>query len=294
MPSIHPTAIVDSKAELADDVVIGPYCLIDGPITIGAGTVILGHTHLGGPTIIGKECTIGPAAYVGLPPQHLAYKGQATHLIIGDNVTIRETATVHRAYHEGIENATRIGSRCFLMGGVHVAHDCILGDEVILANGVLLGGHVHVGNRGFLGGGSVVHQFARIGRLAMVQGNGAMARDVPPFAAVRYDFLKGYNAIGCRRAGMPAASIAAIRAAFHCIHSHRTVPAALAAISRSVPDVPEVRELLDFYRTSRRGVTGSLRFAGAGFGGGESDEENRKLPQSVGLARTILKCEIPK
>ncbi|HEX4124114.1 MAG TPA: acyl-ACP--UDP-N-acetylglucosamine O-acyltransferase, partial [Tepidisphaeraceae bacterium] len=215
-----------------------------------------------GSTEIGRGCKIGPAAYVGLPPQHIGYKGQPTHLIIGDNVVIRETATVHRAYHEGLEHATRIGNRCFLMAGAHVAHDCVVGEDVTLANGVLLGGHVQVGDRAFLGGGCVVHQFARVGRLAMVQGNGVVNKDVPPFAAVCRDFLKGYNAVGCRRSGMSRESIAGVRAVFHCIHSHRTVPAALEAVRRTVPEMPEVRELLDFYATTRRGVTASLRFAG--------------------------------
>jgi UDP-N-acetylglucosamine acyltransferase len=223
MASIHPTAIIGSQVDLAEDVIIGPYCLIDG-------------------------------------------------VVIGDHVVIRETATVHRAYHEGIEHATRIGARSILMTGAHVGHDSVIGEDVVLASSVLLGGHVTVGNRAFLGGGSVMHQFVRIGRVAMVQGNAAMAKDVPPFAAVRYDFLKGYNAVGCRRAGMSRSSIAAIRTAFHCIHSHRTVPSALEAIRQSAPDLPEVRELLDFYSTSRRGVTGSLRFARTG-----SEEENGEL-----------------
>jgi UDP-N-acetylglucosamine acyltransferase len=252
MASIHPTAIIGSQVELAEDVVIGPYCLIDGPVIIGPGTVIHGHSHLAGSTTIGRGCAVGPAAYIGLPPQHTGYKGQPTHVVIGDDVIIRETATVHRAFHEGIEHATRIGSRCLLMTGAHVGHDSVMGEGA------------------FLGGGSVVHQFVRVGRLAMVQGNAAVNKDLPPFAAMVHDSLKGYNAVGCRRAGMSHEAIAGIRAAFHCIHSHRTVSAAMEAIRRKVPDVPEVRELLEFYRTTRRGVTRSLRSAGG-------NEDNREL-----------------
>src|SRR5271156_3416715 len=115
MPSIHPTALIGPQAKLADDVIVGPYCIIEGPVTIGPGTVINAHSYLAGSTTIGSGCTIGPAAYIGLPPQHTGYKGQETHLVIGDDVIIRETATVHRAYSEGIEHATRIGSRSLLM-----------------------------------------------------------------------------------------------------------------------------------------------------------------------------------
>ncbi|HEX3356306.1 MAG TPA: acyl-ACP--UDP-N-acetylglucosamine O-acyltransferase [Tepidisphaeraceae bacterium] len=260
MSLIHPTAIIDRRAELAADVEIGPYAVIEGRVSIGKGTRIESHSILRGHTVIGAACKIGPAAHVGLDPQHLKFDGSETSLIIGDNVIIRESASIHRAFKPGQEHATRIGDRCFLMGASHVAHDCRLGDDVILANNVMLGGHVSVAERTFLGGGTGVHQFVQIGRLVIIAGNESISRDIPPFAAVRYGGMKGYNAIGCRRAGISQASIHAIRRTFHCLHTHRTIPAAVKAIEAS-PDAqaPEVQELLHFIATAKRGIQPSVR-----------------------------------
>lgn len=258
--SIHPTAIVDSRATLAPGVVIGPYVIIEGPVQIGANSRILPHCVLGGPTIIGANCEIGPAAYVGTPAQHLKVKAEDAWLTIGDNTVIREGATVHRSTDNGIEHATRIGNNCFLMGGIHVAHDCHLGNGVIMANGSMIAGHIVIGDKAFLGGGSVVHQFVKIGRLAIIRGNEAVSHDIPPFAAVAYGGLKGYNAIGCRRFGFKQSSLSAIRAAYHCIHSHRTAFAALAALRELSSIYPEVQELVDFLASSKRGVPISVRF----------------------------------
>jgi UDP-N-acetylglucosamine acyltransferase len=260
MPLIHPSAIIDPRAELADDVEVGPYAVIQGHVLIGKGTRIESHSILRGHTIIGTGCKIGPAAHVGLDPQHLKFDGAETSLIIGDNVVIREGASVHRAFKPGEEHATRIGHRCFLMGASHVAHDCRLGNDVILANNVMLGGHVTVGDRVFLGGGAGVHQFVQIGRLAMIAGNESISRDVPPFAAVRYGGMKGYNAIGCRRAGISQANIHAIRRAFRSLHTHRTVAAAVKAIEATTDArLPEVQELLQFISNAKRGIHPSVR-----------------------------------
>jgi len=154
MSSIHPTEIVDPAAQLADDVQVGAYSIIKGPVNVGPGTVIHEHSHLHGQTTIGSHCQIGPAAFVGLQPQHLRADLEIGQLVIGDHVIIRETATIHRATTAGEGHATRIGSHCFIMGGVHIGHDCVLGDHVIAANGVLLGGHCEIGARAFLGGGA--------------------------------------------------------------------------------------------------------------------------------------------
>lgn len=258
MANLHPTALVDHRAELADDVSIGAYAIIKGPVQIGPGTIIHEHVHVQGKTLIGEKCEIGPAAYVGLPPQHLRGDREIGQLVIGNHVTIRETATVHRAIHGGIENATRVGDHCFLMGGVHIAHDCALGDHVVLANGVLLGGHCQIAERSFLGGGCTLHQFVRVGRLSIIGGNERVVQEVLPFAAVADGGLRGYNAVGCRRAGMSRASIHAIRAAYRCIHLHRLTDRAIDDIQTNVPDVPEVREILEFIRTARRGIVPSV------------------------------------
>jgi UDP-N-acetylglucosamine acyltransferase len=256
--NIHPTALVDSRAQLGDGVSIGGYSIIKGPVRIGPGTVIHEQTHVQGNTVIGRECQIGPGAFVGLPPQHLRAELEAGQLIIGDHVIIRETASVHRATHPGEENATRVGNHCFIMAGAHVAHDCRLEDHAILANCALLGGHCQIGASAFLGGGCTLHQFVRVGRLAIIAGNEAASQDIPPFASMRYGGLKAYNARGCQRAEVSAAAIRAIRSAYHCLHKHRIVSAALDEIRETVPDLPEIRELIEFITSSKRGIVPSL------------------------------------
>jgi len=259
MARIHPTAIVDSKADLAEDVEIGAFAIIKGAVVLGAGTIIHEHTHVHGHTVMGRRCKMGPGAYIGLDPQDLKYKGVPSSLVIGDDVTIRETATIHRSTSTGIENATRIGDKCFIMAAAHVAHDCVLGDGVIIANAALLGGHVTLGTRCIIGGGATIHQFVRVGRLAILAGNEPISHDIPPFAAARYRSLKGYNAIGCKRSGMSQETIFAIRSAFRALHHHRVLSDAIAAMKRSVPDTAEVRELITFLTTTRRGIVPSHR-----------------------------------
>lgn len=261
MPLIHPTAIVSPHADLAEDVTVEAYAVIEGRVTIGAGSLIRHHSVIYGTTTLGSNCRIGPAAYVGMDPQHLGYKGEETFLTIGDGVIVREGASIHRSHRPGEENATRVGSRVFLMANSHVAHDCRVEDDAIFANSVAIGGHVQIGARAFLAGGAVVHQFARVGRLAIVSGNEAVSRDVPPFAALRYGGLKGYNAIGCKRSGMGREAVHAIRGVFRCLGQHRTTPAAVRAIRESVPDIAEVREMLQFIAAAKRGIQPSLRFA---------------------------------
>jgi UDP-N-acetylglucosamine acyltransferase len=274
---VHPTAIVDPSAKLAEGVTVGAYAIIKGGVSIGPGSAILEHCVLEGPTVIGRGCRIGPGAYVGLGPQHLRFtpdEANPTYLVIGDNVTIREGSRIHRATHPGREHATRIGDNCYLMGATHVAHDCVLEDDVIMADAALLGGHCHIGARAFLGGGCTLHQFVQIGRLTIVGGNEGIGHSVPPFAAVRYGHLKGYNAVGCRRAGMAREAIVAIRAAYQRLRDHRTTPAALVAIRSEVPDLPEVREIIEFIRSSRRGMLPSFRSAQAGQRADGADEDS--------------------
>lgn len=255
--NIHPTAIVDPQVKLGEGVSIGAYAIVSGDVTLGPGTKIQEHCVIRGSTIIGSNCNIGPAAYVGMDPQHLRFTADPanpSYLVIGNNVIIREGGRIHRATKPGIENATRVGDDCFLMGAIHVAHDCVLESHVIMADGALLGGHCHIGQRAFLGGGCTMHQFVRVGRLVIIAGNEASSLDVPPFAAMRYGRLKGYNAVGCRRAGMSREAITAIRAAYHCLQEHRVMSAGVAAIRSQVPDLPEIREILAFIGESKRGI----------------------------------------
>lgn len=273
MAEIHPTAVIDRRVELGDGVRIGPYAIIEGAVQIGDGSVIDAHSIVRGHTLIGTKCRIGPAAYVGLDPQHLKFDSSTiTSLIIGDGTIIREGASVHRSITPGLDHATRIGCKCFLMGQSHVAHDCQLGDEVILANGVLLGGHVEVGNKIFFGGGCVVHQFCRIGRLAIISGNEAVTHDIPPFAAMRYCGLKAYNAVGCRRAGISRDGLRAIRAAYSYLHSHRNTSSAVEAVTRLGTHIPEIQELLDFIASSERGIQRSVHFVSQAHATADEDE----------------------
>jgi UDP-N-acetylglucosamine acyltransferase len=272
MHTIHPTAIIDDRVELADGVSIGAYSILKGPVKIGLRTVVQEHCNIQGNTIVGADCKIFPGALVGLPPQHLKADPEIGWLVVGDGVTVRETATLHRSASTGIDHATRVGDRCYLMASAHVAHDCQIEQDVILANAVLLAGHVKVARNAFVGGGAEIHQFCRVGRLAIVAGNEGISHDVPPFSAVRYGALKGYNAIGCRRSGMSNEAIHALRAAFYRIQNFRVVRDALSAIRREVRDTPEVRELLDFITASKRGILPSFNMRRRRDRGGTEEE----------------------
>jgi UDP-N-acetylglucosamine acyltransferase len=254
---IHPTAVVDSHAQLADDVSVGAYAIIEAGVSIGPGSIIHPHSIIQGATIIGRNCRIGPSAYVGVDPQHIKFVldyANPTYLVIGDNVVIRECARLCRSTVPGQEHATRVGDNCYIMGASHIGHDCVVDRHVVIADSALLGGHVHLDERCFIGGGSTIHQFVHIGRLAIVAGNEAFTHDVPPFGAVRYGRLKAYNAIGCKRAGINSNAIHAIRACYHRLKHHRTVDGALKAIRNEVPDQPEVREIIEFIELSSRGI----------------------------------------
>ena len=254
MPTIHPTAIVDPRACLGDGVIIGAYCIIKGDPHIGANTVIHEHSHIHGNTTIGQQCEVGPAAYVGLKPQHLHADLNIGTLRIGDRAVIREMASLHRSIKAGDDHATRLGNDCFIMGGVHVGHDCVLASGVIAANAALLGGHCEVGEKAFLGGGCTLHQFVRIGRLAIIGGNEKPTQDVPPFGAMRTDFLRGYNAIGCKRAGMSRTALHAIRGVYRAMRLSHNRQELLSALEAEHGEIAEVREILDFIRVSKRGI----------------------------------------
>jgi UDP-N-acetylglucosamine acyltransferase len=257
-PGIHPTAIVlgDARLELDEGATVGPYCVLEGRVKIGAGSAILAHSVIQGTTLIGAGCRLGPHAAIGSDPQHHGYDGRDTYLVIEDRVIMREFSTVHRATNPGLENATRIGRGSLLMVGSHVAHDCHLGAHVTLANAVQLGGHVVIGDRAVVGGGTVIHQLVRIGRLAMIAGGEAIAKDVLPFGAVIHRRHKGYNAVGCRRAGLDVGTIQTLRAAFRKIHSHRSAIWAAHQLRATclAESNPVVQELIEFIAATRRGI----------------------------------------
>ena len=252
--SIHPTAIVDGKAEIDSGVEIGPYVVIDGPVKIKRGTRVLAHAYLTGWTEIGADNEIYPGAVLGAPPQDKAYKGEESYLRIGDRNIFREHVQVHRGTASG--SATEIGSDNFLMATSHVGHNCKIGNGVILANGALLGGHVEVGHCVFLSGNCVVHQFVRIGDYALMRGLSATSRDVPPYAIIDWQHtVRGVNVVGLKRAGFDEKRIRAIRTAFRILfRPGRNLAIALKEAEASGRASDDVTALLDFIKSSKRGV----------------------------------------
>ena len=220
MPQIHATAIVAPGANLADDVVIGPYCVLGGQVELGAGVRLMSHVVVEGRTIIGEGTRIFPFASIGLEPQDLKYRGEDSSLSIGRHNTIREYVTMNPGT-EGGGMVTRVGDHGLFMVGVHVAHDCQIGDHVIMANNATLAGHVVVEDFALLGGLSAVHQFVRIGRHAMIGGMSGVERDVIPYGQVMGDRarLSGLNIIGMQRHGFSREDIQGLRSAYQFLFS---------------------------------------------------------------------------
>ncbi len=209
---IHPTAIVSPKAQIADNVEIGPFCTVGDDVKIGEGTILKSHVVIEGDTVIGKNNVIFPFAVIGVEPQDLKFKGEKARVVIGDNNKIREHVTIHLGTQDGAM-VTTIGSNCLLMVGVHIAHDCIVGNNVILANNATLAGHVEVGDHVVIGGLSAVHQFARIGKGAMIGGMSGVENDVIPNGLVMGEraSLAGLNIVGMKRRGISREDIHALR-----------------------------------------------------------------------------------
>jgi len=199
---IHPTAVVDAKAQIDPGVEIGPYAVIGPQVCIGAGSRIGPHVVIDGRVRMGKDNRIFPGACIGLEPQDLKYDGAPTEVVLGDANTIRECVTINRATHEGEQ--TRLGSGNLLMAYSHLGHNCHLGDRIVIANGVAVAGHVVIGDRAVIGGVLGIHQFVHIGTLAMVGGMSRIDRDCPPFMIIEGHpgRVRGLNRVGLRRSGL--------------------------------------------------------------------------------------------
>lgn len=262
--AIHSSAIVDPRAEIDPSAEIGAYCVVDGPVRIGAETRVFPHTCLSGATVIGRNCEIHSFVSIGDTPQDRAFKPCVSYCNIGDDCIIREGVTIHRG--TAAESTTQIGSRCMLMANAHVGHNCIVGDDVVLVNGALLAGHVRIGSRAFLSGNMGVHQFVRIGELAILGGVIKVVMDVPPFFSVgRHGTCGGINVIGLRRAGYSASDRLEIKDAFQLLYrSGRPFRAAVEELSGSVK-TDAGRRLVEFLQApSKRGiVSGRARQAHA-------------------------------
>jgi UDP-N-acetylglucosamine acyltransferase len=264
---IHPSAIVDRRAEIDPSADVGPFVVIDGPVRLGPRTRVMAGAFLTGRTIIGADNVVHPGAVVGHEPQDLSYRGADTGLRIGDRNVLREHCEVHRATQDG--TWTEIGDDNYLMSQTHVGHNCRLGNGVIMATGALLGGHVRVDDRAFIAGNCVVHQHCRVGRLVIMRGLARASRDLPPFAIIDGTHtVRGLNRIGLRRAGFDRERIRILAAAFRILFRVPTnLGAALARVEAELPS-PDVAELVGFIRDSRRGVAFGPRRAGD-----EEDEE---------------------
>lgn len=250
---IHPTAVIDARATIAPDADIGPYVVIDGPVRVGARTRVAAHATLMGWTEIGADNVIHASAVIGDTPQDLAFTGEASFLRIGDRNVIREHVQIHRGTTPG--SATEIGNENFLMATSHVGHNCRIANRVLITNGAMLGGYVEIEDQAIVSGNCTVHQFVRVGRLAILRGLSRTSRDVPPFCVMDGTHtVRAINRVGLRRAGFTAPQIRALQTAFSRLFRRaRNLRAAIAEVE-SEPVSAEVRYLIDFIRASKRGV----------------------------------------
>ncbi len=254
---IHPTAIVDPKAEMGQGVEIGPYSVIEKDVSIGEETRIGPHVVIREGTKIGKGCQVFQFASIGEAPQFSGYKGERTFLQIGDHNVIREFVTLHRGTIKG-GGKTVIGNENFIMAYSHIAHDCQIGNQVVMANGATLGGHILIEDFAIIGGLSAVHQFCRVGTYAIIGGVTGVLLDIPPYTKAQGDRAKlfGLNTIGLKRANFSEGTLKALKKAYRIIfRSGLTLAKAMKAVEEDdIFQIPEVQHLLQFIRHSKRGI----------------------------------------
>jgi len=255
--TIHPTAIVHPRARLGEGVQVGPYCVIGADVVLGDRVRLISHVVVDGITILGEETVVFPFASLGLAPQDLKYRGEASTLRIGARNRIREQVTMNPGT-EGGGMVTEVGNDGLFMVGAHVAHDCRLGDHVIMANNATLAGHVGLGDYVVVGGNSAIHQFVRVGPHAMVGGMTGVEQDVIPFGLVIGDraWLNGLNLVGMERRGFPRDDIQAMRNAYRMMFgADGTLAERIEEVSRTYSDSPIVRQVIEFARAkSGRGL----------------------------------------
>ncbi len=252
--NIEATARIGADVELAPGVDIGPGVIIDGPTQIGAGTKIQARAYIGPYTTIGEDNLISFGAVIGHEPQDYGFKGEASYTIIGNHNIIREYATIHRGTKPG--SATRMGDHNFLMALAHMAHNSSLGNHVIVINGALIGGYVEIQDRALISGNCVVHQFCRVGQLAMMRGGSRASRDIPPFCISDWEHtVRALNLVGLKRAGFDRERIGALKAAFKILFfQRRNMKQAVQQVEAEVTPTADVLYLLEFIRSSKRGV----------------------------------------
>ena len=253
---IDSKAIVDSHAELADDVSIGPYSVIGADVKIGAGTIIGSHVVIKGPTSIGKENRIYQFTSIGEDPQDKKYAAEITRLEIGDRNTIREFTSMHRGTQQD-NCVTKIGDDNLFMAYTHVAHDCIIGNNVIMANGASLAGHVHLNNNAILGGFTLVHQFTQVGQYSFAAMGSAITQDIPPFIMVGGKPTRphGINSVGMERNGISTEDIRLIRNAYKIIYKmNLRLEDAIEKMEDMTSDSKQLTDMISFLRNVSRGI----------------------------------------
>ncbi len=261
---IADTACIDARARIADDVEIGPYCVIGRDVTIGRGTRLIAHVFIDGITTIGEDNTIYPFVSIGGEPQDLSFRGNPTRVEIGDDNTIREGVTIHRG-SEKEEGVTRVGSHNLLMVNVHVAHDCVLGNKLVITNNTILGGHVHVESLVTISGGVAVHPFVTIGSYSYVGGLSRIYHDVPRFMMVdgNPSKVRCLNLVGLKRNGLTPEAIASLHEAHRLLYrAHMTTEHALELLRSNNHYGPEVQSLLAFVEGQHHGKHGRARDRG--------------------------------
>jgi UDP-N-acetylglucosamine acyltransferase len=255
---IHPTVVIDSKAEIEEGVEIGPYSVIEKSVFIGQGTKIGPHVVIREGTQIGKRCQIFQFASIGEAPQAFAYKGEKTSLLIGDENIVREFVTLHRGTPHG-GGKTMIGNGNYFMAYSHVAHDCQIGNQVILANGATLAGHILIEDDAIIGGLSAIHQFCQIGTHAFISGLTGVTLDIPPYmlASGSRAKLYGLNMVGLKRHHFSEETVKALKKAYRIIfRSGLTLEKAMKRVEEDeISQMPEVQHLLHFIRHSKRGMS---------------------------------------
>ena len=260
--NIHHTAIVDKDAIIEDNVVIGPYVVIGKNVTIKNGTQIVGpNVLIDGWTTIGRDCKIFPGAVIGLEPQDLDFKGGRSYVSIGDRNIIREHVTIHRGTVE--ETATVIGNDNFIMANAHIAHNCLIGNEINIVNYAGITGYVTIEDGAFISGLSAIHQFTRIGTIAMVGGSSKLVKDVPPYVMVDGHPARaiGLNFVGLRRAGVELKVRKELKQAYYLLYNSKlNVTQAIKAIRQEVASSPQVDHLVNFLENpSKKGICGPSR-----------------------------------
>lgn len=250
---IHNTAIIDKKAKVAKDVIIGAYSIIGPDVNIGSGTIVQPHVSIIGDTTIGKNNKIYSFASIGNDPQDLKYKDEKTKIIIGDNNKLREYVTVNPGTIGG-GGLTKIGNNCLFMVHSHVAHDCSIGNNVVLANSVPIGGHAKIEDDVIIGGNSAVQQFTRVGKLSMIGGMCGVVKDVLPYSLVygNRSVLQGVNVIGLRRKNISNDKINKIKRLFSIIFEDNHLMENLKKIPQEIANDEIIKDIIHFLNSDKK------------------------------------------